>query len=931
MVRIREYIQAGRKIVKRMGKQTPLNLNKRQAISRRADRLPSRLRFLRAIAAALIIAIGGLIIGTRSVRSIMPTTFADATGRYTSPLLPPLQTSSAFNPEISSTKLVFPRPFPETQSPMKVSTKGLESGAPAPRETLASVHTVIAGFVYHDLNDDGNMSIYETPVEFANIELLTMTGGTIATTRTASNGSYEFLVGPGRYTIHQVQPAGYVDGKDTAGTNGAAVTDSDRIVVVVAQGQKSFTNNFGERLVSAVSGTVYLDANNDGTVAAEEEPLSGVTIELRDSTEAVVATTTSTVDGTYTFQNLNPGTYTIHELQPPSYLDGIDTPGTQTNAAVPSTTAANDTISVTLESFTQSVANNFGERPGFVAGVIVKNATNAGAVVGADPKIAGVTVQLLENSTSAVMATTTTDPTGEYSFINLAAGDYSIRRIRPTTSTNLPDQNGAETTPPKGESVPLTLAPGQRSVRNNFAEPTGTISGNVWVNSGKDALVGGFESDVTQPTVRLRHSTGALVATTTAEPSGNFSFYDLPAGNYLVEKMPQNGPNAAEPSDATQKNDIPVSVTFAPTVARDTVSYGDKSLGNSSIYGTVFIDNIPANGQQDWFFGKPQESGIPGVTVTLFTENDELVSSTSTDINGDYSFTSLAAGTYSVVETQPPSFHDGIDRIGTAIASALPDRHKGLILPRNSYWSEVNFGERLPSPDPMEITSTSTSTSTVGLPANQLGFSGYTWAVKSSKETVGPGPNYFAPENATVDAAGNLHLRITKSDSKWTSSEVINTTSLGYGTYRWTVVSDLSNLDRNVVLGLFTWSDLPEYANREIDIEVARWGSTADLTKAQFVVQPYGNPGNLRRFSQPAGGPSTLEFTWAPGRVDFLVRQGKTTIESWTYVGQDIPAPGGEAARMNLWQHQGLPPANGQSVDVVFSNFTYCTPSGLCK
>lgn len=222
-------------------------------------------------------------------------------------------------------------------------------------------------------------------------------------------------------------------------------------------------------------------------------------------------------------------------------------------------------------------------------------------------------------------------------------------------------------------------------------------------------------------------------------------------------------------------------------------------------------------------------------------------------------------------------------------------------------------------------------TRTAAALANSLSFGGHSWLVKSSVGTVGPGPNRFAAKNATVDTAGNLHLRITKDKGKWYSSEIINTASLGYGTYRWTATTDLSNLDRNVVLGLFTWNDLPDYANREIDIEVARWGSATDPTNAQFVVQPYGNPGHLHRFSQPTGGPSTLEFTWSAGRIDFLVRQGTVIVDSWSYLAPDVPLPGGETVRMNLWQYQGRAPDNGLPSEVVFSDFDYCTPSGVCQ
>ena len=121
-----------------------------------------------------------------------------------------------------------------------------------------------------------------------------------------------------------------------------------------------------------------------------------------------------------------------------------------------------------------------------------------------------------------------------------------------------------------------------------------------------------------------------------------------------------------------------------------------------------------------------------------------------------------------------------------------------------------------------------------------LQFSGYTWNVKTSAGKVGPGPNLFSDStnNVWVDASGRLHLKITKDANRWNCAEVICTNSLGHGTYRFYLDSPVDNLDPNVVLGLFTWSDDPAYADREIDVECSRWANAADSDNAQFVVQP---------------------------------------------------------------------------------------------
>jgi hypothetical protein len=204
-------------------------------------------------------------------------------------------------------------------------------------------------------------------------------------------------------------------------------------------------------------------------------------------------------------------------------------------------------------------------------------------------------------------------------------------------------------------------------------------------------------------------------------------------------------------------------------------------------------------------------------------------------------------------------------------------------------------------------------------------FSGYEWSVKDHKRKLGPGPNFFSASNVHVDSAGRLHLEITPQGKKWTVAEVINTRSdLGYGTYSWTLGS-APVLDPNVVLGLFTWNDDPAYNHREIDIEYAKWGNAGDPNNAQYVVQPYSTLGNEHRWQDTSLLPgSTHSFTWLPGRVDFESRAADgSLLHSWSYTGPDVPLPGGENVRMNLWLFRGSAPIDGQPVEVIIESFTH--------
>lgn len=210
---------------------------------------------------------------------------------------------------------------------------------------------------------------------------------------------------------------------------------------------------------------------------------------------------------------------------------------------------------------------------------------------------------------------------------------------------------------------------------------------------------------------------------------------------------------------------------------------------------------------------------------------------------------------------------------------------------------------------------------------DKIVWGGLTWDIKTSRAVVGPGPNIFARNNVSVDTSGALHLRIAKDTSgAWTCAEIIGPASYGYGTYTFTLGSAVDALDANVVLGLFTWSDKAPYAHRELDIEVARWGNTADTTNAQYVVQPYDVVNHLRRFTVPqtATASSTHRFSWHPGQVTWESYDAYGgLIASYEYKGSDVPKPGDERVHLNLWLFNGAAPLNGSAVDVVVRSFSF--------
>jgi hypothetical protein len=203
-----------------------------------------------------------------------------------------------------------------------------------------------------------------------------------------------------------------------------------------------------------------------------------------------------------------------------------------------------------------------------------------------------------------------------------------------------------------------------------------------------------------------------------------------------------------------------------------------------------------------------------------------------------------------------------------------------------------------------------------------LTFAGYQWTVKSSTTPVGPGPNLYDAAGPFVDSSGALHLQILQTAAGWQSSEVILNPILGYGTYRWTVNGQLSTLDPNVVMALFTYdqSDTPPW-DGELDFEASRFANAGDPTNAQYVVQPYTTAGNLQRITLSNSAVHTVTMTWLPGSVTYSA----DSLSPWANRSSSVPTNSTEQIHMSLWLFRGSAPTNGQPVSVAVTGFQFAS------
>ena len=164
----------------------------------------------------------------------------------------------------------------------------------------------ISGYVYHDQDNNGIFDhTNEHAISGVTLELLDANGnGTGITTTTSTDpatlGFYEFRnLTPGKYGVREVQPAGWLDGKDTAGDHGGIADPEtngrvDKITgATLDYGDHGLNYNFGELLPGSISGLV--EAHFDADCNFDEPPevtLQGVQIDLLDANGNFIRSTT---------------------------------------------------------------------------------------------------------------------------------------------------------------------------------------------------------------------------------------------------------------------------------------------------------------------------------------------------------------------------------------------------------------------------------------------------------------------------------------------------------------------------------------------------------------------------------------------------------------------------------------------------------------
>lgn len=612
----------------------------------------------------------------------------------------------------------------------------------------------LGDLVWYDTNNNGTRDAGELPIGGVDLVLYRDDGnGTfdatadtpIGTQATSGAGLYLFTgLTPGTYFV-QIAPAEFATGQplngyqNSSGQTAGDTNNADHGAAAPVAGQgivsdpvtlsaggeptndgdgsnSNRTIDFGFYRLS-LGNLVFNDANNSGTFDTGDTGRDGVTVDLLDATGvSVLATTTTAGGGLYSFTGLAPGDYRVRLTTPAGLASS--TGGGSEPAVDPDTDVDDDdngttsgvfivSAPVTLAPGSEPVVTNangessntrvdFGLIPTTLSlgNLVWFDTNNNGSVDGGESGVGGVAVRLIAADGTTVLATTTTNGSGNYLFSNLTPGTYFVEVDRTSTalsgyvsSTDIAtsatpdndvndDDNGVTATATTVRSGLVTLTANGEPITDGDSDPMSNLTVDfgfvvapppppppppaglslgdlVWADTNNNGVVDGGEAGIAGVTVRLIAADGVTVLqTTTTDGSGLYLFSGLLAGTYFVEVVPPPGASSSTDiaSSAAPNNDLN-NDDNGVTIVAGAVRSGPIALaagteptndGDTSADSNLSVDFgfVPAGGLSlgnlVWLdvnnngLVDSGEPGLAGVTVRLLAANGSTVLSTTT-------------------------------------------------------------------------------------------------------------------------------------------------------------------------------------------------------------------------------------------------------------------------------------------------------------
>ena len=397
--------------------------------------------------------------------------------------------------------------------------------------------------------------------------------------------------------------------------------------------QIDITNvNIGNFQVGSISGTKYNDLNANSRPDGGDFPLPNWQIYLdinnNNRLDTNEPSSITNGQGNYIFANLPAGTYQVREVQQPNFRQTTPNPAPINIASGTNVTNIN-------------FGNNFNA--GTIAGTKFNDINSNGRIDPGEPPLGNWQIYLDLNRNNRLDGgepVTTTNPQGNYAFVNIPADTYLVREVQ---------QPGFRQTTPNPDPVNVTSNATINNINFGNVFFVGNISGikynDLNFNSIRDATDPPLANWQIYIDLNSNNRLDIGEPNTFTSPDGSYNFVNVSPGRYLVREVQQPGWVQTTPNPGA------IDITGSTNAAG--INFGNN-FPTGSISGFKFND-LNANGIYE-----PTEPKVANWPIYIdLNDNNRLEPNepaTITNAQGNFSFINLGPGRYLVKEVPQPGF-----------------------------------------------------------------------------------------------------------------------------------------------------------------------------------------------------------------------------------------------------------------------------------
>jgi hypothetical protein len=312
----------------------------------------------------------------------------------------------------------------DSDGPAALTDQALGVGTTESRDQGYYQNVTVQARVFHETVTINNT--FETGEAGLRAVTVNVSGPVSSSQATDLSGLVTFTGPPGVYTFTiPTNPTGYTRSPGNTGTAATAL---------VLSGQTAPAVPFGYYQPAQISGQVFFDgANAPADNAASSEPgVGSVTVRLRDGNDAIITTTTTLPDGTFTISNVALGTYRLEFVNPDPANFSFVAADTADNRVASIVSDNGRTALFTVNASNQSIVRSaalIGKST--VNGITFVDQAYDGQRDTGDPALANVTVNLtatvaLPNLNTTITRATSSNSSGNYSFGGLPGGTGAV-------------------------------------------------------------------------------------------------------------------------------------------------------------------------------------------------------------------------------------------------------------------------------------------------------------------------------------------------------------------------------------------------------------------------------------------------------------------------------------------------------------------------